>query len=77
MNGAGGLEYDGETEISRMDDSEILHAAKELIEVEGYKSLVVVGVFSPLAPTKQEDYVCSLINANWPHVVVTASHVVR
>lgn len=49
----GGLEYDGETEVSGVREEEVVSAARELVEVEGCQAVVLSSVFGPLQPAKQ------------------------
>ncbi|XP_019642503.1 PREDICTED: uncharacterized protein LOC109483812 [Branchiostoma belcheri] len=68
----GGLQFDGQ-EISSLDEEE-LRTCIRTIRKEGGRNVVIAGVFSPVAPQKQEEKVAELFRAEFPEVSLTLSH---
>ncbi|KAI8481502.1 hypothetical protein Bbelb_407950 [Branchiostoma belcheri] len=68
----GGLQFDGQ-EISSLDEEELRTCIRTIWE-EGGRNVVIAGVFSPVAPQKQEEKVAELFRAEFPEVSLTLSH---
>ena len=56
---AGGLEYDGQQEISPLDEQAVRQAAQRALAA-GARAVVVCGVFSPLTE-RQEEWAATLV----------------
>ncbi|XP_035686515.1 uncharacterized protein LOC118422835 [Branchiostoma floridae] len=68
----GGLQFDGQ-EISSLEEEELRTCIRTIWE-EGGRNVVIVGIFSPIAPQAQEEKVADLFRAEFPEVSLTLSH---